>query len=38
VTFTTNCEAYNDACAASGALIVTAEVGGLHHRYDRQAA
>jgi putative transposase len=26
------------ASAAAGALIVTPEVGGLHHRYDRQAA
>jgi putative transposase len=26
------------ASAASGPLIVTPEVGGLHHRYDRQAA
>jgi putative transposase len=26
------------ASAASGSIIVTAEVGGLHHRYDRQAA
>jgi hypothetical protein len=26
------------ASAASGRLIVTPEVGGLHHRYDRQAA
>jgi hypothetical protein len=25
------------ACAASGPLIVTAEVGGLRHRHDRQA-
>ena len=26
------------ACAASGRIIVSPEVGGLHHRYDRQAA
>jgi putative transposase len=26
------------ACTASGEIIVTPEVGGLHHRYDRQAA
>ena len=26
------------ACAASGQIIVSPEVGGLHHRYDRQAA
>jgi putative transposase len=26
------------ACAASGPIIVSPEVGGLHHRYDRQAA
>ena len=26
------------ACAASGPIIVSSEVGGLHHRYDRQAA
>jgi putative transposase len=26
------------ACAASGQIIVSPEVGGLQHRYDRQAA
>jgi transposase InsO family protein len=26
------------ACAASGQIIVSPEVGGLHHRYDRRAA
>ena len=26
------------ACAASGEIIVSSEVGGLHHRYNRQAA
>jgi putative transposase len=26
------------ACAPSGQIIVSPEVGGLHHRYDRQAA
>jgi len=26
------------ASAASGQIIVSPEVGGLHHRYDRQAA
>ena len=26
------------ASAASGPIIVSPEVGGLHHRYDRQAA
>jgi putative transposase len=26
------------ACTASGEIIVSPEVGGLHHRYDRQAA
>ena len=26
------------ACAPSGQIIASAEVGGLHHRYDRQAA
>ena len=26
------------ACAASGPILVSPEVGGLHHRYDRQAA
>jgi hypothetical protein len=26
------------ACAASGQIIVSPEVGGLHHRCDRQAA
>lgn len=26
------------ACAAFGQIIVSPEVGGLHHRYDRQAA
>ena len=26
------------ACAAAGPIIVSPEVGGLHHRYDRQAA
>jgi transposase InsO family protein len=25
-------------CAASGPISVSPEVGGLHHRYDRQAA
>jgi putative transposase len=25
-------------CSGSGGIIVTPEVGGLHHRYDRQAA
>jgi transposase len=26
------------ACAAAGPIVVSPEVGGLHHRYDRQAA
>ena len=26
------------ACVASGQILVSPEVGGLHHRYDRQAA
>jgi putative transposase len=26
------------ACSCSGRIVVTPEVGGLHHRYDRQAA
>jgi transposase InsO family protein len=26
------------ACSADGRIVVTPEVGGLHHRYDRQAA
>jgi hypothetical protein len=26
------------ACAGYGLIVVTPEVGGLHHRYDRQAA
>ena len=26
------------ACATSGPIVVSPEVGGLHHRYDRQAA
>jgi transposase InsO family protein len=26
------------ACAASGQIIISPEVGGLHHRYDRRAA
>jgi transposase InsO family protein len=26
------------ACSGSGNIVVTPEVGGLHHRYDRQAA
>ena len=26
------------ACARAGHIVVTPEVGGLHHRYDRQAA
>ncbi|HUK37260.1 MAG TPA: integrase core domain-containing protein [Vicinamibacterales bacterium] len=26
------------ACARTGHIVVTPEVGGLHHRYDRQAA
>jgi hypothetical protein len=25
-------------CSAAGTIVVTPEVGGLHHRYDRQAA
>src|SRR5262249_52922632 len=29
---------HRPTCSGSGTIIVTPEVGGLHHRYDRQAA